>query len=69
MIHKNETGRSASGRRRRRREEQLELELAPPNDAVVRPVLDLSRTSRVSAASDTQTKRLRNGVLVQQMLK
>ena len=68
MIRK-KTGRSASSRSRRRREEQLELELAPPNDAVVRPVPDLSRTSRLSAASETQTKRLRNGVLVQQMLK
>ena len=56
-------------RSRRRREEQLELELTPANDTVVRPMPDFRATSRAPAMSETQTKRLRNGVLVQQMLK
>jgi len=53
----------------KRREEQLELDLPKADDAVVRPMADLRRTTRVAAASETQTKRIRNGVLVQQMLK
>lgn len=69
MIRKRKRGLSDSGRNRRQREEQLELDLTRPNETVVRPIVDLHGTSRAPAASETQAKRLRNGVLVQQMLK
>jgi hypothetical protein len=61
--------RKKNGRSPKRREEQLELDLPKPADVVIRPIADLRRTSRLGAASETRTKRIQSGVLVQQMLK
>jgi len=67
MKPKNRKPRAASSRQRRR-EEQLEFDLAAPNDRVAPITPDLRATSRIPPASETQAKRLRAGVLVQQML-
>ena len=55
--------------RSRREEEQLELDLSAPDPLVTRATPDLSGAVRLPATNETQTKRLRAGVLVQQMLK
>ena len=70
MKTKNRKPRAASSRpRRRRREEQLEFDLAPRDDRIAPLTPDLRGTNRIPPASETQAKRLRAGVLVQQMLK
>jgi hypothetical protein len=52
--------------RARRDEEQLEL--FPSRDEVVSVAAKLVETNRRSAASDTRSRRVRNGVLVQLFL-
>jgi hypothetical protein len=69
MVRKKKTAHSARGRSAKRREEQLELALPKPDDVIVRPIANLRGTSRLGAVSETQTKRIQSGVLVQQMLK
>jgi hypothetical protein len=69
MVRKKKRRTTTIHRRRRHREEQLELDLAPRDHGVTHATPDLSGTGRIPAANETQTKRLRAGVLVQQMLK
>ncbi len=69
VRQKRKTRAASAGQRRRRREEQLELDLSPRADRVTPATPDLRGTSRMSPMTETQTKRLRNGVLVQQMLR
>jgi hypothetical protein len=67
MTRTNRTAATSSGRRKRD-EEQLELDLSQP-DGVAPATRDLRAAKRRPPASQMQTKRVRNGVLVQQMLK
>jgi len=70
MVRKKKGRTTANHRRRRRREEvQLELNFEPRDQRVTPATPDLTGATRIPPVSETQTKRLRAGVLVQQMLK
>ena len=70
MVRKKKKRTTAMKRNHRRREEQLELDLATPHAPSVNPATpDLSVADRIPPSGEAQTKRLRAGVLVQQMLK
>ena len=68
VLKKKARTKAGHQRRRRREEEQLELDFAARDETVAPATPDLSMIARIPPVSETQTKRLRAGVLVQQML-